>query len=107
MRASLRESRNIPDVMSLFAMFSINSVIDSMMSLRSSVGYTFHDLDGDSNRNLITSFSLIGANSSKHQSKSMLGFSVDGVCPEVSVVLLMSCSLVLIFSILLVKNLLN
>ena len=82
-------------------MLSINGAINSMMSLRSSVGTgsTSHDLDGDLNTNLITSFSVIGANSSKLQSKLMLGFSVGGVCPEVSAVLLMSHSLVLIFSI--------
>ena len=109
MTASLRESGNTPDVMDLFSMLSINGAIDSMMSLRSSVGTrsTSHDLDGDLNTNLIISISVIGANFSQLQSKPMLGFSVGGVCPELSAVLLMSHSLVLMFSILLMKNLLN
>ena len=101
MRASLREFGITPDVMDMFAVLSIYSAISCMMSLRSSVGTgsTSHDLDGDLNTNLITSFSVTGANSSKLQSKSMLDFSVGGVYPKGSAALLMSHSLVLIFSI--------
>ena len=63
MRGSLRESGNTPDVMYLFTMLSINGAINSMMSVRSSVGTgpTSHNLD-DLNKNLITSSSVIGAN---------------------------------------------
>ena len=95
-RASFRESGKTPDVMDLFTMLSINGAIDFMMSLRSSVGTrsTSHDLDGDLNTNLMTSFSVIGANSSKLQSKMMVGFCVGGVCPEVSAALLMSHNLI-------------
>ena len=69
MRTSLRESEITPNVMDLFAMLYSNGAIESMMSLRHSVGTgpTSHDLDGDLNTNLITSLSVIGANSSKLQ----------------------------------------
>ena len=51
----------------------------------------------------VASYSYVKYCSSKLQSKLMLGFSVSSFCPDVNAVLLMSHSLVLIFSILLIN----